>query len=110
MNNINWVYTCKEIKAVNPKGGQPWIFIGRTGAKVEAPILWPPDVKNWLIEKDPDTGKDWRQVEKGVTEDEVVGWHYWLNGHEFEQTPEDGERQGSLESCSSWSRKELDMT
>ena len=74
---------CKEIKPVNPKGNQSWIFIGRTDAEAEIPILWPPDVKNWLIWKDPDAGKDWRQEEKGTTEDEMVGWHHWLNGHEF---------------------------
>ena len=71
---------------VNPKGNQSWIFIGRTDAKAEAPMFWPPDVKNWLIGKDPDAGKDWRQEEKGTTEDEMVRWHHWLNGHEFEQT------------------------
>ena len=74
---------CKENKPVNPKGNQSWIFIGRTNAEAEAPILWPPDVKNWFIRKDPDTGKDWRQDEKGMTEDEMVGWHHWLNRHEF---------------------------
>ena len=81
---------CKEIKPVNPKGDQSWIFIGRTDAEAEAPILWPPDVKNWLTEKDPDAGKDWRQEDKGMTEDQKVGWHHWLNGHEFEQAPGDG--------------------
>ena len=75
---------CKEIKSVNPKRNQPWIFTGRTDAEAETPILWPPDAKNWLIWKDPDTGKDWRQEEKGTTEDEMVGWHHQLNGHEFE--------------------------
>ena len=75
---------CKDIQSVNPKGNQPWIFIGRTGAEAEIPILWPPDGKNWLIWKDPDSGKDWRREEKGMTEDEVVGWHHWLNGHVFE--------------------------
>ena len=75
---------CKEIKLVNPKGNQTWIFIGRTDAVAEAPILWPPDTKSWLIGKDPDAGKDWRQEEKGMTEDEMVGWHHRLNGHEFE--------------------------
>ena len=75
---------CKEIKPVNPKGNQSWIFIGRTDAEAEAPILWPPDVKNCLIGKDPDAGKDWRQEEKGTTEDETVWWHHRLNGHEFE--------------------------
>ena len=78
---------CKEIKPVNPKGNQSWIFIGRTDVEAEAPVLWPPDVKNWLIRKDLDSGKDWRQEEKGTTEDEIVGWHYQLSGHEFEQTP-----------------------
>ena len=73
---------CKEIKPVNPKGNQSWVFIGRTDAEAETPILWPPDVKNWLIGKDPDAGKDWGQ-EKGATKDEMIGWHHWLNGHEF---------------------------
>ena len=76
----------KEIKPVNSKGNQSWIFIGRTDAEAEAPILWPPDAKSWLTGKDPDAGKDWRQEEKGMTEDKMVGWHHWLNGHEFEQT------------------------
>ena len=75
---------CREIKPVNPKRNQSWIFIGRTDAEAETPILWPPDVKNWLIRKDPDAGKDWRQEEKGSTEDEMVGWHHQLNGHESE--------------------------
>ena len=75
---------CKEIQPVHPKGNQSWIFIGRTDAEAEVPILWPPDVKSWLIWKDPDAGKDWRREEKGTTEDEMVGWHHWLNGHEFE--------------------------
>jgi len=75
---------CKEIKAVNPKGNQSWIFIGRTDVEAETPILWPPDVKNWVIWKDPDAGKGWRWEEKGITEDEMVGWHHWLNWHEFE--------------------------
>ena len=75
---------CKEIKPVNPKGNQSWIFIGRTDAEAETPILWPPDAKNWLIRKDPDAGKDWRQEEKGMTEDEMVEWHHQLNGYEFE--------------------------
>ena len=76
----------KEIKPVHPKGNQSWIFIGRTDAEAETPILWPPDVKNWLTGKDPDAGKDWRQEEKGMTEDEMVGWHHQLDGHEFEQS------------------------
>ena len=75
---------CKEIKSVNPKGNQPWIFIEKTDAEAETPIFWPPDAKNWLIGKDPDAGEDWRREEKGATEDEMVGWHHWLNGHEFE--------------------------
>ena len=78
---------CKQIKPVNPKRNQSWIFIGRTDAEPEAPILWPPDVKNWLIWKDLDAGKDWRWEEKGTTEDEMVGWHHRLNGHELEQAP-----------------------
>ena len=78
----------KEIKPVNPKENQPWIFIGRTDAEAEAPILWPPDAKSWLTEKDPDAGKNWGQEEKAVTEDEMIRWHHWLNGHEFKQTQE----------------------
>ena len=78
------VLNCKESKVVNPKGNQSWIFIGRTDAEAETPILWPPDAKNWLIGKAPDAGKDWRWEEKGTTEDEMVGWHHRLNGHEFE--------------------------
>ena len=85
---------CKEIKPVNQKGNQSWIFIGRTDTEAEAPILWPPDAKNWLIWKDPDAWKDWRQEEKGTTEDETVGWHHRLNGNEFEQTPGDSDGQG----------------
>ena len=101
---------CKEIKLVNLKGNQSWIFIGKTDAEAETPILWPPDVKNWLIGKDPDAGKVWRQEEKGTTEDEMIGWHHWLNGHEFEQTPGDREGQGSLMCCNPRGPKELDMT
>ena len=82
---------CKEIKPVNPKGNQPWIFIGRTDAEAETPILWLPDAKNQLIGKDPDAGKDWRQEEKGTTEDEMVGWHHQLSEHEFKQIPGDSE-------------------
>ena len=78
---------CKEIQPIHPKWNQSWIFIGRTDAEAEIPILWPPDAKNWLISKDPDAGKDWRQEEKWRTEDEMVGWHHQLNGHEFEWTP-----------------------
>ena len=102
---------CKErSNQVHPKGNQSWIFIGRTDAKAEALILWPPDVKNWLIGKDPDAGKDWRQEEKETTEDEIVGWHHQLDGHEFEQALGVGDGQGSLECCSPWGCKELDMT
>ena len=99
---------CKEIKPVNTKGNQSWILIGRTDA--EASILWPPDVKKWLLGKDPDAGKDWRQEEKGMTEDEMVGWHHWLDGHEFEQARGDGDGQGSLSCCSPWGHKESDTT
>ena len=101
---------CKEIKPVNPKGNQSWIFIGRTEVEAETPILWPPDAKNWFIWKDPDAGKDWRQEKKGMTEDEMVGWHHLLNGHEFEQAPGVGDRQGSLVCCSLWDGKESDTT
>ena len=87
---------CKEIKPVNPKGNQPWIFTGRTDAEAEASVLWPPDVKSWLTGKDPDDRKDRRQEEKGTTEDEMVGWRHWLNGHEFEKTPGNNEGQGTL--------------
>ena len=90
---------CKEIKLVNPKGNQSWIFTGRTDVEAETPILWPPDAKNWLTEKDPDAGKDWRQEEKGMTEDEMVRWHYWLNGHECEQTLEVCDGQWNLACC-----------
>ena len=90
---------CKEIQPVHPKRTQSWVFIGRTDAEAETPILWPPDAKNWLtdsLEKDPEAGKDWRQEEKGRTEDEMVGWHHWLNGHEFDQAPGVGDEQRSL--------------
>ena len=100
---------CKQIQPVHPKGDQSWIFIGRTDVEVETPILWPPDAKSWLIWKDPDAGKDWGQ-EKGMTEDEMVGWHHWLNGHESEQTPGDGEGEGSLACCRPWGRKESNTT
>ena len=84
----------KEIKPVNPKGNQSWLFTGRTDAEAEIPILWPPDVMNWLTGKDPDAGKDWRQEDKGTTDDEVVGWHHQSDGHEFEQVPGVGDGQG----------------
>ena len=100
---------CKETKPVHPKGDQSWIFIGRTDAEAETPILWLPDRKNWLFRKDPDAKKDWKQ-EKGTTEDEMVGWHHWLNGHQFEQALGDGWGQGSLECYCPWGRKESDTT
>ena len=100
----------KEIKPVNPKGNEPWIFIRRTDAEAEAPILWPPDAKSQLIRKDSDAGKDWGQEEKAMTEDEMVGWHYQLNEHEFEKIPGDSEGQGSIGCWSPWSGKELNMT
>ena len=109
---------CKESQPVHPKGNQSWIFIGSTDAEAETPVLWPPDVKNWLIGKDSDAGKNWRQKEKEMTEDEMVdGWSrmsemvdHGLNGYEFEQALEVGDGQGSLECCSPWGRKESDMT
>ena len=100
----------KEIQPVHPKGNQFWIFIGRTDIEAETLTLWPPDVKSWLIWKDPDAGEVCGQEEKGTTEDEMVGWPHWLKGHEFEQALGDGEGQGSLACCSPWGHKELDMT
>ena len=93
---------CKDIQPVHPKGNQSWIFIGRTDAEAETPILWPPDVKSWLIGKDPDAGKDWRQEEKGTTEDEIVGWHHRFDAHKFEQALRVGDGQGSLACCNLW--------
>ena len=101
---------CKEIQPVHLKGDQSWMFIGRTDTEAETPIRWPPDAKNWLIWKDPDAGKDWRQEEKGMAEDEMVGWHHRLNGHEFEWTPGVGDGQGGLVCCGLWGCKELVMT
>ena len=95
---------------VNPKANHSWIFIGRTDAEDETPTLWPPDVKNWFLGKDPDAGKDWGQEEKGMAENEMVGWHHWLKGHEFEQAPRVGDGQGSPTCCILWGCKELDMT
>ena len=101
---------CK-IKPVHPKGNQFWIFIGRTDAEVETPILWPPEsVKNWLTGKDPDSGKDWRQEEKGTAEDEMVGWHHQLSGQKFEQALGVGDGQGRLMCCSPWDRRDSDTT
>ena len=101
---------CKEIQPVHPKGDQSWVFIGRTDAEAETPILWPPHAKGWLIGKDPDAGRDWGQEEKGMTEDEMAGWHHWLDGREFEWTLGVGDGQGGLACCDSWGCKELDMT
>ena len=95
----------KLIQPVHPKGDQSWVFIGKTDAEAETPILWPPDVKSWLIWKAPDAGKDWKQEEKGMIEDEMVEWHHWLNGHEFEQAPGVGDGQGSLAFCRPWGRR-----
>ena len=99
----------KEIQPVHPKGNQSWIFIGRTDAEAEAPIFWLTDAKNWLIGKEPDARKDWRQ-DKEMTEDEMAGWHHQVNGHEFEQAPGVGDGQGNLACCSPWSCKESDTT
>ena len=103
-------WTARGIQPVHPKGNQSWIFIGRTDAEAETPILWLPDAKNWLTRKDPDAGKDWRREEKGMTEDEMVGWHHRLNGHEFEQTLTAGDGQGGLACCSPWGHRESDRT
>ena len=109
-NILESPFDSKEIQPVYPKGDQFWIFIGRTDAEAETPILWQPDMKNWLIGKDPDAGKDWRQEEKGMTEEEIVGCHHWLNEHKFEQAPGFGDAQGSLACCSPWGCKESDTT
>ena len=102
---------CKEIQPVHPKGDQSWVFIGRTDAETETPILWPPDVKSWLIgKKTPDAGKDWGQEEKGMTEDEMFGWYHWLNGHGFGWTLGVDDGQGGLACCGSWGCKESDTT
>ena len=101
---------CKEIQPVHPKGDQSWMFIGRTDVGAETPILWLPDAKSWLIWKNPDAGKDWGQEEKGMTEDEMVGWHHRLDGHGFGWTPGVVDGQGGLACCSSWGCKELDTT
>jgi len=100
----------KEIKPVNPKGNQSWVVIGRTDAEAETLILWPSDIKNWLLGKDSDAGKDWRQEEKGMIENEMVGWYHQLNGHEFEKTLGVGDGYGSLACCSPWGCKESDTT
>ena len=101
---------CKEIQLVNSKGNQSWIFIRRNDVEVQAPIIWPPDAKSRLIRKDPDAGKDWGQEENGMKEDEMAGWHHWLDGYEFEQAREDGKGPGSLACCIPLDLKELVMT
>ena len=101
---------CKKIQPVHPKGDQSWLFIGRTNAEAETPIIWPPFAKNWLIWKDPHAGNDWRQEEKGMTKDEMVGWHRWLIGHESDWTPGVGDGQGGLACYSPWDCRESDTT
>ena len=101
---------CKEIQPAHLKENQSWIFTERTDVEAETPIFWPPHAKNWLIGKDPDAGEDWRQEEKGTTEDEIVGWHHWLDGHEFEQPLGVGDGQGVLACCSPWGCKESNTT
>ena len=108
-NTLESPLDCKEIQPVHSRGNQTWI-IGRIDAEAETPLLWPPGAKNWLIGKDPDAGNDWRQEEKGTTEDEMVGWHHWLNGQEFESALGVGDGEESLVRCSPWGRKESDMT
>ena len=101
---------CKEIQPVHPKGDQSWVFIGRTDAKAETPVLWPPDAESCLIGKNSDAGRDWGQEEKEMTEDEMAGWHHQLDGHEFNSTPGVGDGQGGLACCDSWGHKESDTT
>ena len=101
---------CKEIQPVHPEGDQSWVFIGRTDAQAETAVLSPRHAKSWLTGKDPDAGRDWGQEKKGLTEVETVGWHHWLDGHEFEYTPGFGDGQGGLACCGSWGRKESDAT
>ena len=101
---------CKEIQRVHSEGDQVWVFFGRNAAKGETPVLWPPHEKSWLIGKDSDVGRDWGQEEKGTTEDEMAGWHHWLDGHEFVWTPGVGDGQGDLACCDSWGHKESDKT
>ena len=101
---------CKEIQPVHSKGDQSWVFTGRTDAEAEAPVLWPPHAKSWLIGKDPDVVRNWEQEEYGTIEDEMVKWHHWLNGREFEPSLGDSEGQWSLACCCPWDCKELDTT
>ena len=100
---------CKEIRPANPKGNQSWIFIESTNAEVDSLVVWPPDAKNWLIGKDPDAGKDWKQEEEGTTEDEMIGWHH-VHWHEYEQAPRAGDGQRSLACFSPWGRTGLDTS
>ena len=108
ISTMKWWLDCKEIQPVHSEGDQPWDFFGRNYAKAETPVLWPPHVKNWLTGKDSDDGRDWGQEEKGITEDEMAGWHHRLDGRESEWTLKIGDGQGGLESCNSWGHKELD--
>ena len=101
---------CKEIQPVHSVGDQPWDFFGGNDAKAETPVLWPPHAKSWLIGKDFNAGRDWGQEEKGMTEDEMAGWHHWLDGRKSEWTPGVGDRQGGLACCDSWGHKKSDMT
>ena len=110
LNHLYMLELMEEIQPVHSKGDQPWDFFGRNDAKAEIPVLWPPDAKSWLIGKDSDAGRDWGQEEKGTTEDEMAGWHHWLDGCESEWTPGVGDGQGGLACCDSWGRKESDMT
>ena len=100
----------KDIRQFSTKGNQSWIIIGRTDAEAKGPVFWPLDVKNWLTEKDPGDGKDWRQEDKGTAEDKIVCWHHQLDGHEFKEAPGVGDGQGSLASCSPWGHREPNMT
>ena len=101
---------CREIQPVHSEGHQSWVFFGRTDAKAETPVLWPLHAKSWLIGKESDAGRDWGQEEKGTTEDEMAGWHHWLDGRESEWTPGVGSEQGGVACCDSWGRKESDTT
>ena len=108
--NLSDPLDCKEIQPVHSEGDQPWDFFGRNDAKAETPVLWPPHAKGWLIGKDSDAGREWGQEQKGTTEDEMAGWHHWLNGRESEWTPGVGDGQGGLVCCDSWGHKESDTT
>ena len=110
MKTVESPLHCKEILPVHSKGDKPWDFFGRNDAKAETPVLWPPHAKSWLIGKDSDAGRDWEQEEKGMTEDEMVGWHHQQDGRDFEWTPGDGDGQGGLACCNSWGLRELDTT